>query len=211
MGASCLEIGDAGLNFSKTLTDQLGHMLTRTLAAVADAQHASDLVKGEARRLPMANERQPLQGGRLVIAIAGRCSRRQRNDARLLPEANRLGGDAGMCRELTDLHTISLLTFQSTGRFSLPEWKSKCCISTVVRTGGQRRIGSRPCRARWASSSPVRGWRHPRKPSWLGSGDRRPSRWTGSTLSPPPTRPSVSPVACTQHPRVRRALPPWNS
>ena len=48
MGTGCFEIGDASLNFSKTLTDQLGHMLARTLAAVTDAQDSADLVKGEA-------------------------------------------------------------------------------------------------------------------------------------------------------------------
>src|SRR5216683_5146485 len=104
MGTSCLEIGDASLNFIKSLIDELGHVLARPLAAIADAQDPSDLVKGEARRLPMANERQPLKGSRLVIAIARRCARRQRNDARLLPEPNRLGRDAGMCRQLTDFH-----------------------------------------------------------------------------------------------------------
>src|SRR6266851_5920244 len=104
MGTSCLEIGDASLNFIKSLIDELGHVLARPLAAVADTQDPSDLVKGEARRLPMANERQPLKGSRLVIAIARRCTGWQRNDTRLLPEANRLGRDAGMCRQLTDLH-----------------------------------------------------------------------------------------------------------
>src|SRR5260370_31754393 len=111
MGTSCLEIGDASLDFIKSLIDELGHVFARTLSAVTDAQDPSDLVKGEARRLPMPNERQPLEGSRLVIAIAGRCARRQRNDARLLPEANRLGGDTGTCRELTDFHSTSLLTF----------------------------------------------------------------------------------------------------
>src|SRR6266851_253249 len=104
MRTSCLQVGDASINFSKSLTDQLRHVLARALATVADTQDASDLVKSEARRLPVANERQPLKGSRLVIAIARRCSGWQRNDTRLLPEANRLGRDAGMCRQLTDLH-----------------------------------------------------------------------------------------------------------
>src|SRR6266851_8412988 len=104
MRTSCLQVGDASINFSKSLTDQLRHVLARAPAAVADTQDPSDLVKGEARRLPMANERQPLKGSRLVIAIARRCARRQRNDACLLPEPNRLGRDAGMCRQLTDFH-----------------------------------------------------------------------------------------------------------
>src|SRR6266478_88154 len=211
MGTSCLEIRDASLNFSQTLPDQPSHMLARTLAAVTDTKDPSDLVKGEARRLPVANERQPLEGGRLVIAIARRCSRRHRTDAHLLPEANRLGGDAGRCRKLTDLHSISLLTFQFTGTFSLPEWKSKCCISTVARTGGQRRIALRPCRPNWASSSRVREWRRPRKPSWLGSAGRRPSRWTGSIRSLPRMPRSVSPAGCTQRPRVGQAPPPLSS
>src|SRR5260221_13754769 len=30
MGTSCLEAGDASLNFSKSLVDQLGHVLART-------------------------------------------------------------------------------------------------------------------------------------------------------------------------------------
>ena len=104
LAAELLELGDARVNLGGAALEQGGHVLTWRLAAVPEGDDLADLTEGEADGLGGADEREPPEGGVVVVAVARAGPGRGRQDADLLVVADRLGRDPRPLGEFTNSH-----------------------------------------------------------------------------------------------------------
>src|SRR5215204_6813247 len=101
------------------MPEQVEDVAAGGLAVVAQCDDAADLAEGEADGLGGADERQPFERGRFVVAVARRGARRWLDQADVFVVADRLGRHPGPAGQVPDTHPCLSLTFLCTGRSSV--------------------------------------------------------------------------------------------
>ena len=118
-GAGLGELADPLVDVGEVLVDEVGDVSADGLTGVGDRKHLSDLSEGQPGGLRVAYEAQPVQGVRVVVAVARRRANWIGKESLRFPEADGLGGDAALSGEFPDEHPLDPLTFHCGGRFTV--------------------------------------------------------------------------------------------
>jgi len=94
-GPGRFKLRDPRIHLRKALVDDAAHVQAGWVAGIGDVEDLADLVEREAGRLRVADEREPLDHARVVVAVPGRRAGGVGEQPLGLPEAYRLRRNAG--------------------------------------------------------------------------------------------------------------------